>query len=83
MREDNQSAIARAQNPQFHGRSKHIAIKHLFVREQVSAGTVRLEYCHTEDMIADMLTKGLSCSIFGIMRELARIVPPPIHLSNK
>ena len=31
--EDNQSAICMAKNPQFHGRSKHIAIKHHFIRE--------------------------------------------------
>ncbi len=83
LREDNQSAIAMAKNPHFYGRSKHIAIKYHFVREQISAGTFRLEYCRTEDMLADMLTKGLSCSICGKLRELAGIVPPPIHLSNK
>lgn len=29
--EDNQSAIAMARNPQFHGRAKHIDIRHHFV----------------------------------------------------
>ncbi len=83
LRDDNQSAIAMAQNPQFYGRSKHIATNHHFVREQVSAGTVRLEYCPPEDMLPYMLTKGLSCSIFGKLREWAGFVPPPIYLSNK
>ena len=32
--EDDQSAIAMAKNPQFHGRAKHIDIRHYFVREQ-------------------------------------------------
>jgi len=31
--EDNQSAIAMARNTQFHGRTKHIAIRHHFIRE--------------------------------------------------
>lgn len=39
MYEDNQSAIAMTKNPQFHGRAKHISIKHHFVREQVTQGT--------------------------------------------
>ena len=30
--EDNQSAISMTRNPQFHGRSKHIAIKYHFFR---------------------------------------------------
>ena len=58
--EDNQLAICMAKNPQFHGRAKHIGIKYHFIREQVSSGTVDLMYCKTDEMIADMLTKGLS-----------------------
>ena len=57
--EDNQSAICMAKNPQFHGRSKHISIKYHFVRDQVDKGTVKLKYCPTKEMIADMMTKGL------------------------
>ena len=57
--EDNQSAIGMTKNPQFHGRSKHIAIKYHFVRDQVGKGTVKLKYCPTKEMVADMLTKGL------------------------
>ena len=33
--EDNQSLICIANNPLFHGRTKHIGIKYHFVREQV------------------------------------------------
>ena len=58
--EDNQSSIAMARNPQFHGRAKHIDIKHHFVREQVSNGSIALQYCPTNDMLADILTKRLA-----------------------
>ena len=57
--EDNQSAISTSKNPQFHGCTKHIEIKFHFVREQVKGGAVELKYCPTEEMVADMLTKGL------------------------
>ena len=43
--EDNQSAIAMARNPQFHGGAKHIDIKHHFVRERVSDGLIELKFC--------------------------------------
>ena len=33
--EDNQSTICLSKNPQFHGHSKHIAIKYHFIRDQV------------------------------------------------
>jgi transposase InsO family protein len=57
---DSQGSIALSKNPEHHARSKHIDIRHHFVREQVAAGTVALQYVPTHDMIADVLTKSLS-----------------------
>ena len=57
--EDNQSAIAMSKNPQFHGRAKHVDIKFHFIRELLEKEKVTLKFCPSEDMIADMLTKGL------------------------
>lgn len=51
--EDNQSAIAMLKNPQFHGHAKHVDIKHHFIREQVKNKIGKLEYCLTEEMVAD------------------------------
>ena len=59
--EDNQSSIAMAKNPQFHGRAKHIDIKHHFIRDQVSIGSIELQYCPTNEMLARRLDKG-TCS---------------------
>jgi len=57
---DNQGSIALAHNPEFHARTKHIAIQEHYVREKVTTGEIELEYLHTGDMIADCLTKNLS-----------------------
>ena len=73
--EDNQSSIAIAKNPQFHGRAKHIDIKHHFIRDQVSIGSIELQYCPTNEMLADVLTKGLAHEKFSILRERAGVVP--------
>ena len=73
--EDNQSAIAIAKNPQFHGRVKHISIKYHFVREQVNNKNIALKYCRTSDMIADMLTKGLGRIQFEKLRKMAGVLP--------
>ena len=69
IREDNQGAIAMAKNPVGHKRTKHIDIKHHFIREAVRAGTVTLEYCPTSQMIADILTKPLPKLQFESLRE--------------
>lgn len=68
--EDNQGAIAQAQNPVAHGRSKHIDIKYHFVREAIEDGFVSLQYCSTKDMIADILTKPLVKCQFQKLRRM-------------
>ena len=58
--EDNQSSICIAQNPQYHNRTKHIDIKYHYVRKKVLDTTIELQYCPMRDMIANILTKGLT-----------------------
>ena len=70
IKEDNQSTIAMAKNPQFHGRAKHINIKYHFVREHVNDGKICLEYCPTEHMLADVLTKGIGPEMFERLRKM-------------
>jgi hypothetical protein len=50
---DNQGAV-------FHNRTKHINIRHHFIREAVERGDIKMEYLPTHQMPADVLTKGLS-----------------------
>lgn len=75
--EDNQSAICMAKNPQFHGRAKHIGIKYHFIREQVCTESVQIKYCRTEDMVADIFTKGLTQEKFERLRSLCGIHSQP------
>ena len=70
IHEDNQSAICMAKNPQFHGRTKHVSIKYHFIRDQVDEGTVKLQYCKSENMLADVLTKGLPREQFERLRKV-------------
>lgn len=56
---DNQSCMALAKNPEFHARSKHIDIQYHFIREKVEGGIVKLEFCPTQKMVADVLTKAI------------------------
>lgn len=56
---DNRGARELAHNPVFHNRSKHIDIRCHFIREALQNHSIRLEYMPTEEMPADILTKGL------------------------
>ena len=65
--EDNQSTICLSKNPQFHVRSKHIAIRYHYIRDQVKDGVVDIKYCNTEEMFADMFT--ISGEKFQLLRQ--------------
>jgi hypothetical protein len=57
--EDNQSAIKTANNQIHNDRSKHIDVRYHFTRECVEKKQIKIEYCPTNKMIADALTKPL------------------------
>ena len=55
--EDNTGCIRLAKDPCSHVKSKHIEIRHHFVREAVEAKTVNLVHIETSSNVADMFTK--------------------------
>ena len=57
--EANQGARALLKNPRRHPRTKHIDIKYHYVREATEKEDIELEYCPTDIMFADILTKAL------------------------
>ena len=56
---DNTSAILMTQNPVQHSKTKHIDIRHHFIRDNVEKGKIELYHVSTEDQIADIFTKPL------------------------
>nr|GEV93494.1 hypothetical protein [Tanacetum cinerariifolium] len=56
---DNRSAITLYCNNVQHSRSKHIDIRHYFIREQVKRGVVELYFVSTDYQLVDIFTKAL------------------------
>ena len=70
---DNKGVINYANNAQFSQRTKHIDIKHHFIRDHIEKGEIRLAYVASEANIADILTKSLDKARFEKLRELIGI----------
>jgi hypothetical protein len=73
--QDNQGTIAMANNPVQHGRTKHIDLRHHFIRECIQKGEIILSYLSTDQMKADILTKALGKPRFESLIKL-------IHMGN-
>ena len=56
---DSKSAIAFTHDSHHHARTKHIDIWYHFIRYIIEARIIKLVYCPTNNMRADMLTKAL------------------------
>jgi hypothetical protein len=65
---DNLSAINISKNPIQHSRTKHIDIRHHFIRELVEEKIIALEHVPTERQLADIFTKALDANQFECLR---------------
>ena len=57
---DDQGSLQLAKNPVVNDRSKHIDIKHHFIREKCNDGTINLTHVSTNENVADVMTKAVS-----------------------
>ena len=70
-------------NPVAHSRTKHIDIRYHYIREALCD---KIEYCPTERMIADLLTKPLHKGRFELLRDkmgLNKISPEKLSGSDE
>lgn len=71
---DNASAIKLTKNPEFHKRSKHIEIRHYFVRECYQNGYFDVQHIEGKKQIADIFTKPLGPQRFMELRSASGVV---------
>ncbi|GJT55930.1 putative ribonuclease H-like domain-containing protein [Tanacetum coccineum] len=77
---DNESTICIVKNPVFHSKTKHIEIRHHFIRDSYEKKLVQVIKIHTDHNVADLLTKA-----FDVSRKSKRTTEisqssGPIHL---
>ena len=56
-------------NSVLHSRTKHIEIRHHFLRDYVQRGDIALEFICTEKPLADIFTKPLALERFAFIRR--------------
>jgi hypothetical protein len=64
---DDSSAICLAQSPVFHGRAKHIEMRHHFLRDHVENGDMVIKSIDIERQLTDIFTKPIDVSRFAAL----------------
>jgi hypothetical protein len=71
---DNESAVKIANNPVQHSRTKHIDIRHHFLRDHVANNDISLSSVRSEDQLADIFTKPLDEATFSRLRNELNVI---------
>ncbi|GJR21401.1 putative ribonuclease H-like domain-containing protein [Tanacetum coccineum] len=64
---DNESTICIVKNPVFHSKTKHIQIRHHFIRDCYEQRLINVVKVHTDNNVADLLTKGFDLARFNFL----------------
>jgi hypothetical protein len=71
---DNESVIKVAYNPCEHSRTKHIDIRHDFLRDHIIKGDIMISHVGTNDQLADIFTKPLDERRFCELRSELNVI---------
>jgi hypothetical protein len=71
---DNESAVKMANNPVQHSRTKHIDIRHHFLRDHVSKRNIDIIGVGMDDQLADIFTKPLDEQRFCDLRNELNVI---------
>ena len=75
---DNRSAIQIAENGGT-WRTRYFAVRAARLQQEHGAGNVDIQYCQTDRMVADGLTKMSNASVLSRLREATAGAPPPME----
>lgn len=57
---DSQATLSRAYGQIYNGKSRHIGLRHSYVRQLLTDGIITVDYVKSSQNLADPLTKGLA-----------------------
>ncbi|GJW12334.1 putative ribonuclease H-like domain-containing protein [Tanacetum coccineum] len=71
---DNESTICIVKNPVFHSKTKHIEIRHHFIRDSNEKKLIQMIKIHTNQNVANLLTKAFNVSRFEYLIAIIGII---------
>jgi len=81
--EDNEGALQLANNPVHHDKTKHIKIKHHFIRDTVASKEIIVLRVVTKDNVSDLLTKAVTNTVYDYLIERFLGITPCLSVSHE
>ena len=82
IHEDNTAAILHTKDGRNQSKARHIGVRFFYIRENVRDGKVKIVYCPTAKMMADIMTKAIPADQFEYLRNGIGVVDVPTELSK-
>ena len=57
-------------NPEFHRQTKHIKVRHYWIRGKVESKEIAITYISTKNMVVDRLTKALDPKALKVFQTM-------------
>ncbi|GKC28554.1 putative ribonuclease H-like domain-containing protein, partial [Tanacetum coccineum] len=79
---NNNSTICIIENPVQHSKTKHIEIRHHFIRDYNAKKLIQMVKIHTDHNVTDLLTKGFDAGRFQYLVSSIGMLNPVKHLEH-
>ena len=64
-----------AHSKMYNGKSRHIGLRHDYIRQLIKSGTISIVYVRSNNILADPLTKAVSRDMVGVTSIGMRLKP--------
>ena len=72
---DSEAILGRAYSKMYNSKSRHIGLKHDYIRQLIESGSISIVYVRSNSNLADSLTKVVSRDMFGVASIGMRLKP--------
>ena len=72
--------LSKVYNAIYNGNSRHVSLRHRFIRQLIKSGTIKVFYVNTSRKLADLLTKPLTSDLVTSTTRFMGLKPQQNHL---
>ena len=72
---DSEAILGRAYSKMYNSKSRHIGLKHDYIRQLIESSTISIVYVRSNNNLADPLTKAVSWDMVGVTSIGMRLKP--------